>query len=91
MTSYEFEVAAKNAAISVLHNQYKLDVPMERMHTVWFAHVLGDKKCLLWPQIPGNTYYIEVAYNSVWPQLYVDVYEKNYYTIVPETDFNFTA
>ena len=43
MTSYEFEVAAKNAVIDIFN-----DLRIEDIQLVWFTHTLGNKKCCLY-------------------------------------------
>lgn len=47
MTSYEFEVAAKNAVVNELKN-YGVETDISRLDFVWFAHELGYKKCTIW-------------------------------------------
>ena len=75
MTSYEFEVAAKNAAIEAIKYRYNIDVDIEDINLVWFTHLLGNKKCMLYtPQIEYA--YIEVTYSKEKDEMYVDVYEK---------------
>jgi len=76
MTSYEFEVAAKNAVIDVLSNGYATDVTIADLDFVWFAHVLGFKKCTIWGKPMGNKY-AEVTYNRDKNELYVDIYVKD--------------
>ena len=60
MTSAEFEQAAKKAAAEALGEEG--GICEDDLETVWFAHVLGFKKCLLFaPKKPGC--YIEITYN----------------------------
>ncbi len=74
MTSYEFEKAAKNAVVKVMAED-GISVTLEELQMVWFAHVLGHKKCTLFA--PGlQEIYPEVTYNSAKDELYVDVYDK---------------
>jgi len=47
MSSYEFEVAAKNAVIAALAERDIL-VTIKDLELVWFAHLLGNKKCLIY-------------------------------------------
>ena len=74
MTSYEFEVAAKNAVIEVMKER-EVDVNIKDLQLVWFAHIVGNKKCLIWgPQMMNN--YAEVTYVQISDTIYVDLYEK---------------
>ena len=75
MTTYEFEAAAKNAVIQVMRERYKLELRIEELQLVWFAHTLGYKKCTLYAPKLGR-YYPEVTYNRASDELYVDVYLK---------------
>jgi len=77
MTSYEFEVAAKNAVVYVLRSdEYNLDVTVADLNLVWFAHILGFKKCTIWGKPMGNKY-AEVTYNRDKNEFYVDIYVKD--------------
>lgn len=88
MTSYEFEVAAKNAAIQTIKYKYDIIVDIEDINLVWFTHLLGNKKCMLFaPQI--EYVYIEVTYSKEKNEMYVDVYEKALNIIVSSDKFNF--
>ena len=74
MTSYEFEVAAKNAVIDAI--AWDGDDPdISALELVWFTHVLGNKKCLIWGR-PMGAMYAEVTYNKETGEMYVDVYTK---------------
>ena len=75
MTSYEFEVAAKNAVLSVVNPQYKESFTIQDLSVVWMAHVLGYKKCILVDNGQNSRLY-EVTYNKGRDECYVDVYEK---------------
>ena len=75
MTSYEFEKIAKNAVIKVMKEQYDIELTIEELEFVWFAHELGFKKCTLYAQKLGH-YYPEVTYNRDTNELYVDIYLK---------------
>ena len=74
MTSYDFEVAAKNFAIGVLKER-GCDVTIEDLQLVWFAHLLGNKKCLLYCPQMGKRY-IEITYSQESDMFYIDLYEK---------------
>ena len=74
MTSYEFEVAAKNAVIDVMKER-GVEMNITDLQLVWFAHILGSKKCLVWGQ-PMMNKYAEVTYSLESDIFYVDLYEK---------------
>lgn len=77
MTSYEFEVAAKNAVISTVKDLYNEDFAVDQLQITWMAHILGYKKCLLIDNGKNNRYY-EVTYNMQTEEMYVDVYHKQH-------------
>ena len=89
MTSYEFEVAAKNAVLKMIGEYYADDeirtTRIENIHMVWFAHVLGHKKAILIDGGVNNRIY-EVTYNNRRNEMYVDSYEKNHNILVTEMD-----
>ena len=91
MKSYEFEVVAKNAVIEEMKKSpYEIDLTIEDLELVWFAHELGFKKCTLYAEKLGN-YYPEVTYNRERNQLYVDIYLKQTNTVINADDFDFEA
>ena len=75
MTSYEFEVAAKNAVIEVLEEYYDIMVSIKDLELVWFTHVVGNKKCLIYGHEMGKMY-AEVTYVKDSMTMYVDMYKK---------------
>lgn len=75
MTSYEFEVAAKNAVIKVLEENYDIMVSIKDLELVWFTHVVGNKKCLIYGHEMGKMY-AEVTYVKDSMTMYVDIYKK---------------
>lgn len=77
MNSYEFEVAAKNAVIAVIQQEYGDEYNIQQIQMVWFAHVLGNKKAILIDNGMNMRIY-EVTYNREKNELYVDVYEKQH-------------
>ena len=91
MTSYEFEKAAKNAVCKVM-NKHGVEVTLDQLQFVWFSHVLGNKKCLLYCKEMGNLY-AEVTYNND-PEtegMYVDIYQKIHNSMVEVSEFDFSA
>lgn len=75
MTSYEFEVAAKNAVIKIVRKLYGEEYDISGIQMVWFAHVLGFKKAIL-IDMGENVRLYEVTYNRDKNELYLDAYEK---------------
>ena len=73
MTSYEFEKVAKNAVIEVLLPD--IEITIDQLELVWFAHELGYKKCTIWGK-PMGYIYAEVTYNRDKDEIYVDIYQK---------------
>lgn len=90
MTSYEFEKVAKNAVIKVMKEKHGIDLTIEELEFVWFAHLLGFKKCTLYAQRLGN-YYPEVTYNRDKDELYVDIYLKQSNTKMTQDELDFDA
>lgn len=74
MTSYEFEVAAKNAILDKRKKDYP-DISISDISIVFFTYTLGNIKATL---IDGqkNTRYYEVTYNRARNEMYVDEYVK---------------
>lgn len=75
MTSYEFEVAAKNAVCKVWKEQTGEIIWIDQIDLVWMAHTLGFKKCTIWGKPMGKNY-AEVTYNRDKNEMYVDLYNK---------------
>lgn len=87
MTSYEFEKVAKNAVVKIMKEKHNIDITVQELDLVWFAHELGYKKCTLWAQKLGH-YYPEVTYNRDKNEIYVDIYLKQSNTKIEAKDFN---
>lgn len=75
MTSNDFEVLAKTHTAKIMKEQYGIEVPINSIEIVWFAHELGYKKCTLYHKDFGH-YYPEVTYNRDANEMYVDIYLK---------------
>ena len=88
MTSYQFEVAAKNAIIDIFREEKDTEISISEIDLVWFSHVLGAKKCLIWGPKMQN-YYAEVTYNVNKHEMYIDIYDKESNRAIPEEDLNF--
>ena len=87
MTSYEFEKIAKNAVAKVMKEQHNIELKLNELDFVWFAHELGFKKCTLYSHNMGN-YYAEVTYNRDTKELYVDIYLKKSNTKITADEFD---
>ena len=91
MTSYEFEKAAKNAVIDVLSDDVNfMNITIDQLDFVWFAHELGYKKCTIWGRPMGNRY-AEVTYNRDKDEMYIDIYQKITKQVIGRDEFNFEA
>ena len=88
MTSYQFEVVAKNAVIDAMKKQYDIDLKIKDIDFVWFAHELGFKRCAIYGPKMGS-HYVEVTYNRDTFQMYIDIYEKKHFEFLNESDFNY--
>ncbi len=86
MTSYEFEKVAKNAVVKLMKEKHNIDLTVQELDLVWFAHELGYKKCTLYAKALGQ-YYPEVTYNRDKDELYVDIYLKQSNTCIKSKDF----
>lgn len=74
MTSYEFEVAAKNAVIKRnfdCNEYYKI----QDISIVWHAYIIGYQKAILIDNGINNRLY-EVTYNPERDEMYLDEYNK---------------
>ena len=90
MTSYEFEKVAKNAVVKLMKEQFDIEVKLQDLEFVWFAHELGYKKCTLYAKALGH-YYPEVTYNRDANELYVDIYLKQSNTKLSVNEFDMDA
>lgn len=88
MTSYEFEVAAKNALIDLIRECLHEEYTIHDLHFVSFSHVLGNKKATLIDCGNNNRYY-EVVYDNIHHAMYVDMYEKRINRKIDGNDLNF--
>ena len=88
MTSYQFEVVAKNAVIDVMKKEYNIELKIKDIDFVWFAHELGFKRCSIYGPKMGS-HYAEVTYNRDTFQMYIDLYEKKSFNVLNECDFNY--
>lgn len=86
MTSYEFEKVAKNAVVKLMKEKHNIELTVQELDLVWFAHELGYKKCTLWAQKLGH-YYPEVTFNRDKNEIYVDIYLKQSNTCIKSKDF----
>ena len=75
MTSSAFELAAKQAIIETVEDEYGERYAPDDIQTVWLCHVLGNKKGLFIDNGRNSRYY-EVTYNAPLEEMYLDMYEK---------------
>lgn len=90
MTSYKFEVICKNELIKELKELYREEYTIEDLHLVWFSKCLQNYKCTIC-DLKDNSRYYECTYNGDKKQLYVDIYDKQFNTVVEEADFKETV
>lgn len=90
MTSYEFEVAAKNALIKFIQDKYDETFNIHEIHLVSFTHVLGSKKGTLIDSGANERYY-EVTYDKDKDALYIDAYQKEWNIRIPGGELDFTV
>ena len=80
MTSYQFEVAAKNAVMDVILKNHDEVFTIKDLSLVWFARILGDMKAIVIDNGVNNRLY-EVTYNIDKDEMYVDEYDKQTNTV----------
>ncbi len=90
MTSYEFEVSAKNEVIKIIKKMYDEDYNIEDMHFTSFSHVLGNKKATMIDS-GNNARYYEITYDIANNAMYVDVYEKQRNVRIVGEELDFTV
>lgn len=76
MTSSAFELAAKQAIIETVEDEYGERYAPDDIQVVWLCHVLGNKKGLFIDNGRNSRYY-EVTYNAPLEEMYLDVYFKH--------------
>ena len=89
MTSYDFEVAAKNAVIDMLARR-GIEAEIDDLQLVWFTHLLGNKKCMIYGPVMANLY-AEVTYSHESYMVYVDLYQKMDHRELHEYELNTEA
>jgi len=80
MTSYKFEVAAKNAVMDVVLKNHDEVFTIKDLSLVWFARILGNMKAIVIDNGVNNRLY-EVTYNIDKDEMYVDEYDKQTNTV----------
>lgn len=89
MTSYEFEKAAKNVVIEMLAKR-GIEATMEDLQLVWFTHLLGNKKCMIYGECMANLY-AEITYARDSQMVYADLYQKLDHREAHDWELNFDA
>jgi len=87
MNSYEFEKAAKNVVIDMLAKR-GIDAKIEDLNLVWFTHLLGNKKCMIWGEPMANLY-AEITYARDSQIVYADLYMKIDHRDLHDFELNF--
>lgn len=80
MTSYQFEVAAKNAVMDVIKKNHNEDFFISDLSFVWFARILGYMKAIVIDNGQNNRLF-EVTYDADTRAMYVDEYDKQTNTV----------
>ena len=89
MNSYEFEKAAKNIVIEMLA-KHGIEAKIEDLQLVWFTHLLGNKKCMIWGEPMANLY-AEITYARDSQMVYADLYMKIDHRDLHDFELNFEA
>ena len=89
MNSYEFEVAAKNVVIDMLAKR-GIEAYIEDLQLVWFTHLLGNKKCMIYGPVMANLY-AEITYARDSQMVYADLYQKLDHKDIHDWDLSFEA
>ena len=89
MTSYEFEKAAKNIVIEMLASR-GIDAKIEDLNLVWFTHLLGNKKCMIYGSLMANLY-AEITYARDSQMIYADLYQKLDHKELHDFEANYDA
>lgn len=89
MNSYEFEVAAKNIVIDMLARR-GIEASIQDLQLVWFTHLLGNKKCMIYGPCMANLY-AEITYARDSQMVYADLYMKMDHRELHDFELNFEA
>ena len=89
MNSYEFEVAAKNVVIDMLAKR-GIEASIDELQLVWFTHLLGNKKCMIYGPVMANLY-AEITYARDSQMVYADLYQKLDHKDIHDWDLSFEA
>lgn len=90
MSTYEFEVIAKNAVIKQIKKEYDEEYKIDQISVVYMVHLLGHKKAILIDSGNNGRMY-EVTYNRSNNEMYVDVYRKKSNTVIDAYEFDLTV
>lgn len=90
MSTYKFEVAAKNAIRKSIYEKYGEVYEIQDISVVWMAHLLGNKKGVFVDNGKNQRLY-EATYNKERNEMYLDIYDKQENIVIPEDEFNFDA
>lgn len=90
MSTYKFEVAAKNAIIKAIKERFGEEFRIQDISVVWMAHLLNNKKGVFVDNGKNQRLY-EVTYNRERDEMYLDVYDKLENKVVKADEFEFEA
>lgn len=74
MRSRDFEQTAMRIVVDMLAKR-GIEAEPNDLQLVWYAHVIGNKKCLIYGECMANLY-AEVTYALDTDIFYVDLYQK---------------
>ena len=90
MSTYKFEVAAKNAIIKAIKEKYGEDFTIQEISVVWMTHLLNNKKGVFVDNGKNQRLY-EVTYNRERDEMYLDMYNKQENRVIKADEFDFSA
>jgi len=85
MSSYEYQVKAKNELIKILKEKYDETLTIEELHLVWFSKVLQNFKCII-IDLNDNQRMYECTYNGDKKEMYLDIYKKEHNILIKEKE-----
>lgn len=87
MSTYTFEVAAKNAIRKAIKETYGEEYGIQDISVVWMAHLLNNKKGVFVDNGKNLRLY-EVTYNKERDEMYLDMYNKQRNVVIPADEFD---
>lgn len=84
MDSYKFQKACKEWLIAYYKENFKKDIRIEDVYTVWQCRILQNNKILVSTTVEDGLY-IECTRNGDKEETYFDVYKRQ--VNIPKADF----